>query len=329
MNGILIIVILIIVLAWIYDFFNGMNDAANAIATCVSTRALGPRQAIILAFLGNLLGAFLTTEVAKTVGKGLVDPTAMTPAFMVAALVGATLWSAICTWVGIPISITHSLIGGIIGAAASGVGLAALKWDGLKKVLVAMVLSPLAGFAVAFLFLIAIYWAFRRQPPARLSRLFRYGQIASASFMAFSHGANDTQNAMGIITATLVMAGVLSDFQVPLWVIFGSALFMGLGTAMGGWRVIRTMGMRVVKLRPHHGFAAEVSAGVTITVASLLGAPISTTHVIASSIMGVGATERLSAVRWGVAGHIVATWILTIPGAAFIAACLNLLMNLF
>jgi PiT family inorganic phosphate transporter len=320
--------IVVVALAWTYDFFNGMNDAANAIATTVSTRALTPRQAILLARTMNILGAFLTTQVAKTMGKGVVDPSSIDQLVVIASLVGASGWSAVCTFLGIPISITHALVGGIIGSTIIGKGFGVLRLAGIKKIVIAMILSPLAGFLLGFILMVILYWLLRNVIPSKVNRTFRFGQIASAAFMAFSHGSNDTQNAMGIITAALMVGGFIKVFHVPIWVIIGSALFMGIGTSIGGWKVIKTMGVKMVKLKPIHGFTAEVSASVAIIIATLLGAPISTTHVISTSIMGVGATRRLSAVRWGVAFHIILTWILTFPGAAIIAGLTYLLLRI-
>jgi PiT family inorganic phosphate transporter len=320
--------IVVVALAWTYDFFNGMNDAANAIATTVSTRALTPRQAILLARTMNILGAFLTTQVAKTMGKGVVDPSSIDQLVVIASLVGASGWSAVCTFLGIPISITHALVGGIIGSTIIGKGFGVLRLAGIKKIVIAMILSPLAGFLLGFILMVILYWLLRNVIPSKVNRTFRFGQIASAAFMAFSHGSNDTQNAMGIITAALMVGGFIKVFHVPIWVIIGSALFMGIGTSIGGWKVIKTMGVKMVKLKPVHGFTAEVSASVAIIIATLLGAPISTTHVISTSIMGVGATRRLSAVRWGVALHIILTWILTFPGAAIIAGLTYLLLRI-
>lgn len=313
-------IVIVVLLAWTYDFFNGMNDAANAIATSVSTRALSPRQAVVLARTLNFLGAFLTTEVAKTIGRGIVRPEFLTQPLVLAALIGASAWAGICTWLGLPISITHSLVGGLIGAGWAAAGTRALNFAGLFKIGYAMVVSPVGGFLGGFALMLAAYWAFRRVLPTVVTRVFRYGQILTASYVAFAHGANDTQNAMGIITAALLAAGFIKEFHVPLWVMIGSATFMGIGTSFGGWRVIRTMGMRMVKLQPVQGFSAEASAATVILGATLLGLPISTTHVISTAVMGVGATRRLSAVRWGVAGHIVGAWILTFPGAALIGA---------
>ena len=324
----LVFLIIVITLAWTYDFFNGMNDAANAIATTVSTRALTPRQAIILAWTMNVAGAFLTTEVAKTMGKGVVDPGSMDQLIIISSLIGASGWSAICTFLGMPISITHALVGGIIGGSVISHGFSVLRMAGIWKILIAMILSPIAGFIGGFLILVIIFWLFRKSIPAKVNKGFRYGQIASATLMSFSHGSNDTQNAMGIITAALLVSGFISDFHVPIWVILGSAMFMGIGTSVGGWKVIKTIGMKMVKLKPTHGFAAEFSSSVVIFISSLLGAPISTTHVISTAIMGVGATERLSAVRWGIATHIVIAWILTIPGGALMAIIAYWLLRL-
>lgn len=296
-----------------------MNDCANAIATTVSTRALSPRLAILLAATLNIAGAFITTAVAKTIGKGIVAPDAIDQWILVAALLGATIWSAFCTYYGIPVSITHALVGGLIGAAFAAEGADIILMAGIKKVLLAMVLGPLAGFVGAYIMMVVIYWLAKNANPHKASRFFLRGQIFSASFMALSHGANDTQNAMGIITIALVAGKFLDSFVVPTWVILGSGLFMGLGTYIGGWKVIKTMGMKMVKLRPVHGFSAETSASLSIIVHTLFGAPMSTTHVISTAVMGVGASERLSRVKWGVAFHIIVAWILTMPFAALIS----------
>lgn len=326
-------VVVIVILAWTYDFFNGMNDCANAIATTVSTGALTPRKAIALAWMFNIIGAFVTTRVAKTIGKGVINPEALAgptgQAILIAAVIGTIIWVAICTRKGIPISITHSLIGGMLGAGVLAVGFGGVQAAGIKKILLAMILSPLFGFLFGLFMMVGMLWLSRNAATRYATRFFRHAQILSASFMAFTHGQNDAQNAMGIITAALLTGGFISSFEVPFWVIFGSAFFMGFGTWAGGWRVIKTMGMRLAKLRPVHGFSAETSAAVVIEVSSLFGAPISTTHCISTAIMGVGATERLSAVKWGVAGHIVTTWVLTIPGAAVISAAVFSILKPF
>jgi PiT family inorganic phosphate transporter len=310
----------VIVLASVYNFINGVNDCANAIATTVSTRALKPYQAVLMAAVFNTLGAFLTTAVARTIGKGIVDPADISLWILIFALVGAIVWSGACSYLGIPISITHAMVGGLMGAAAAAYGIGTWQWDGIRKIIIAMVLSPIAGFAIGYIFMVAVLWLSRRAVPRKAHKFFRVSQIFSAAAMAFSHGANDTQNAMGVITAGLVIAGLQTDFHVPVWVILSSALFMGLGTQLGGWRIIRTMGSRMVRLQPSHGFSAETSSALVIFINSWLGAPISTTQVIATAIMGVGATENINAVRWALARRIVITWFLTIPAAAAISA---------
>lgn len=316
----LIPIVIIIILAWSYDFLNGVNDCANAIATTVSTRALSPRQAIFLAFVFNVFGAFLTTEVAKTIGKGIIDPSIINFHIVVSSLIGAIVWAWFCTHYGIPISITHALVGGMMGAGIAAEGIGVLQEAGVRKILIAMIVSPLVGFLAGYLLLVGVLWMARRARPERASSFFRRFQLLSAAFMAFSHGSNDTQNAMGVITIALLAGGYIDEFHVPVWVVLGSAIFMGLGTYIGGWKVIKTLGMKMVKLRSVHGFSAETSASVVILVNTLIGIPISTTHVISTAIMGVGSTEKLSAVKWGVAGHIVLAWIFTIPGAGMIAA---------
>lgn len=318
----------VVALAWLYDLYNGMNDAANAIATTVSTRAVRPLQAALGAGVLNTVGALVTTRVAKTIGKGIVDPSLMDQELLLAALLGAIVWVALATRVGIPVSVTHCMVGGLVGA-----GVAALGWDGpswgrlVQKVFIPMVVSPFVGFGAAYALVVGLMWLLRGWRPERANRLLRRGQLLSASFMAYSHGANDTQNAMGVITAALVMTGALREFEVPLWVVLGSGAFMGLGTLLGGWRVIKTMGMRMVKLRPLHGFGAETGAGAVILGATFFSAPISTTHVISTCIMGAGATQKLSAIRWGITLRIVLAWVFTVPGAGLIAAASYVLIR--
>jgi PiT family inorganic phosphate transporter len=323
--GALFLTSIVILIALIYDFFNGVNDCANAIATTVSTRALPPWAAVLMAGGFDIIGAFVTTAVAKTMGKGIVDPNAIGMDVVVFALLGATMWTAVCTRYGIPISITHSLVGGLMGAALVAAGPAVLKPEGLIKVFLAMVLSPVAGFITGYLIMVLMLWLARRATPTGANRFFRTTQIFSAAFMAFTHGMNDTQNAMGIITAALFIGGFIATFEVPKLVILACGLAMGLGTAIGGWRVIKTMGSKVVKLEPVHGFSAETAAAIVIGINSFLGMPISTTHVISTAIMGVGSTKKFSAVRWGVARSIVATWVLTVPAAALISAVIYLI----
>lgn len=324
-------ILIIVVLAWLYDMVNGMNDCANAIATTVSTRALSPVGAILLAAGLNFAGALVSTQVARTVGKGVIPPEFFTDqkmlgsVVMVSSLVGAVVWAYICTRGGIPISITHSIVGGLAGGGLCAGGLGLLNPRGLTKILVAMVTSPLIGFLFAYLFTAGVFWIARRVRPQRARPLFRRLQLVSAGYMALSHGMNDAQNAMGVISATLIIHGFVipraaNEFPVPIWVRIGSALFMGLGTFVGGRAVIRTMGQRIFKIEPEHGFAAETSAASVILGMSLVGAPISTTHVVSTSVMGVGATAGFRNVQWGIAGHIIFTWVLTIPGSALIAA---------
>jgi len=318
-NG--LVVVLIIVVALVFDFTNGFNDAANAIATSVSTRALKPRVAVLLAAVLNLAGAFLTTKVAATVGKGIVQTQAVTLTVVGAALVGAIVWNLITWRLGLPSSSTHALIGGLIGAMLVAHGPAFVLTQGIvAKVVVPGLLSPLAGLVIGFLVMLVLYWLFRAWAPARLNRTFRRAQVLSAAYVSFSHGANDAQKTMGVITLSLVAGGFQHKFVVPPWVIVASALAIALGTYSGGWRIIRTVGQRIYRLQPISGFAAQTSAATILLVASLKGLPVSTTHVVSSAVMGVGSTQRVSAVRWGVAGNILIAWVLTIPCAAAMAA---------
>ena len=318
--------LLVVVLALAFDFSNGWHDSANAIATVVSTRVLRPLPAVLLAAVLNVAGAFMSTAVAMMVGVGIVDPTAVTLAVVAAALGGAILWNLFTLLLGLPSSSSHALIGGLVGAGLAHGGPDVVKLSGLRKVLEAMILSPFFGFLVAFLLMVAVSWiAFRTQRHIAL-RAFSRLQIVSASFMAFSHGANDAQKAMGIITLALLSAGVISTAEVPAWVIISCALAMGLGTAVGGWRIIRTLGMRIVKLEPVHGFAAETGAAVVLMATAQIGLPVSTTHTITSAVMGVGAVKRLSAVRWGVTGRILYAWVFTLPGAALLAVLLYMVL---
>jgi len=318
-------------LAVIFDYINGFHDTANAIATSVSTRALRPEHAILMSATANFVGALTGTAVAKTISSGLADtpPGADGQTIVAAALVGAIVWNLITWRLGIPSSSSHALIGGLLGAVVVSVGAEAIKVDGvLTKVLLPLVLSPILGIGIGFLSMVVILNIFRRANPRRINERFRRLQVVSAAAMAFSHGSNDAQKTMGIMTLALVAAGLLpADSAIPLWVIVLAATAISLGTAAGGWRIIRTMGQRVVKLDPVHGFAAETTAASIIYTASHFGMPVSTTHVISSAIMGVGASDRLSAVRWGVAGNIVIAWILTIPASAAVAALAYLVLS--
>jgi len=307
------IILIIVVLAILFDISNGWNDSANAIATVVSTRVLSPFQAVALAACMNILGAFFSTEVAKTIGEGVVSPEAINNTVVIAALLTAFLWNAILTRMGLPISCSHALIGALMGASVAYGGFAILNFAGLKKIFLSLLISPAIGVILGYLSMKFLLKFFGGYSPGTLNRTFGRFQLISSAFMAFSHGSNDAQKAMGIITLALVSDGLLSSMEVPFWVILTCATAMGLGTAMGGWRVIKTLGVNMLKLEPIHGFAAETTAAMTIFVSSHYGLPVSTTHVIATSIMGVGATKRFSAVRWGLAGKIVTAWIFTLP----------------
>jgi PiT family inorganic phosphate transporter len=310
------IIILVVLLAILFDISNGWNDAANAIATVVSTRVLTPLQAVLLATFMNILGAFASTAVAKTIGKGIVDPTLITQSVIASALCAGFLWNTMMTFIGMPVSASHALIGGLIGAVVAFGGVEILNFQGLTKIFTALLISPVFGIIFGYLLMKSILKFFCNFSPGIINKYFGRLQIISSSFMAFSHGMNDAQKVMGIITAALVSGGFLKSLEIPFWVILTCALAMGFGTAIGGWRVIKTLGVHMLKLQPVNGFAAETAATAVIVGASQLGLPVSTTHVISTSIMGVGATKRLSAVRWGVARKIVMAWIFTLPMCA-------------
>jgi PiT family inorganic phosphate transporter len=321
-SGELLGLLAIIFIALAFDFTNGFHDAANAIATAVSTRALTPRTALGMAAVANLAGAVIAEGVAKTVGDGIISaPSGGQGLVLVfSALVGAITWNLITWYFGLPSSSSHALIGGLVGAATASSSL--VKWAGVvDKVVVPMVLSPLIGFALAYLIMLAILWGFRRTNPHRTARGFRRAQVASAAAMAFGHGLQDAQKTMGVIVLALVTYGSQTGFDVPLWVKLGAAAAISAGTYSGGARIMRTLGRRIIELDPPRGFGAETAAASVLYVTAFVYAvPVSTTHTITSSIMGVGATRRLSAVRWGVARSIVAAWVLTIPAAALVAA---------
>jgi len=320
-EGVTLSLLLVIALAVVFDYVNGFHDTANAIATSVATRALQPRHAILMAASFNFIGAFAGTAVAKTIGAGLVDEETTTQAVVMAALIGAISWDLITWWVGLPSSSSHALIGGLLGATIVAAGVGALQIDGIvNKVLIPMLTSPLLGFVGAFLLMLALYWTFRRAKRKPMARIFRRLQVISAGYMAFAHGSNDAQKTMGIITLALFSAGVIPTIDVPPWVIVVSATALSLGTAVGGWRIMHTMGQRVVKLEPVHGFAAETTAATVLLGTAYLGMPVSTTHVISSAIMGVGSARGPKGVRWGVARRILLAWVITIPASAAIAA---------
>jgi PiT family inorganic phosphate transporter len=313
------LIFVVVALAIIFEVSNGWNDSANAIATVVSTRVLSPFKAVMLAATMNFLGAFFSTAVAKTIGKGIVPPDAIKEIVVASALIGGFLWNGAMTWRGLPVSASHALIGSLMGAAVAYGGVDILNFAGLKKIFIALLTSPIIGLVFGYFFMKLILKFFGSYSPSAVNRNFGKLQLISSAFMAFSHGTNDAQKAMGIITLALVSGGYLDSLTVPLWVIVICATAMGLGTAMGGWRVIKTLGVQMLKLEPVHGFAAETAATATIIGASALGMPVSTTHVISSTIMGVGATRRLSAVRWGIAGKILMAWIITLPATFFMA----------
>ena len=307
------ILLIIIVLAVFFDIANGWHDCANAIATVVSTKVLSPAAAVTIAAVMNILGAFLTTAVAKTIGKGIVDPAAVTNNVIIAALLSAIIWNIITIFMGLPVSSSHALVGGIIGAAAAHGGWSILNGDGITKIFLSLLISPIFGFIIGYLFMKAILAFFGSLAPGVISKHFGRLQILSSSFMAFGHGSNDAQKAMGIITMALLAAGKIQTLEVPMWVVLICALAMGFGTIFGGWKIIKTLGVKMLKLEPIHGFAAETSSAAIILATSHFGLPVSTTHVVSTAILGVGATKRLSAVRWGIAGKIVMAWILTLP----------------
>lgn len=310
---------LVVALALLFEFANGWTDAPNAIATVVSTRVLRPYVAVGMAAVLNLVGALATgTFVAKTISQGIVSPEVIEGtgglSTIGAAVLAAALWAMGAQVFGMPSSESHALVASLLGAGFAAGGLPALEWSGTQKVVYSLFLSPPIAFGAGFVLMVLIYRFFRRARPRTVRRTFGRGQVLSAAFMAFSHGSNDAQKTMGVIALALFLGGRQQGLDVPLWVIVLSALVMGIGTSIGGWRVIRTIGLKMTKLEPVNGFAAETSAAALITVASRFGIPLSTTHVIGSSIMGVGATRRLSAVRWGIAGEVLGTWVLTWPG---------------
>jgi len=321
---------LIIVVALVFDYINGFHDAANSIATVVSTRVLTPLQAVGMAAFFNFIAVVLFgTTVAKTVGSGMVDLSVVTSAVILSGLIGAIIWNLITWYFGLPTSSSHALFGGYGGAAVAKAGFSAIIVAGWTKTLLFMVLAPLIGLTVGLIVMTSIYWLFRDSTPRRVDRWFRRMQLLSAAAYSLMHGANDAQKTMGIITGALITGGFLEKFDVPWWVEVASYTAIGLGTLSGGWRIIKTMGTKITKLQPAGGFAAETGAAVAIFTATQLGVGISTTHTITGAIVGVGATRRLSAVRWGVAGRIVWAWILTIPASAAIGAVMYLLTRVF
>ncbi len=324
------VIVLIILVALVFDFLNGFHDAANSIATVVSTRVLSPQKAVVWAAFFNFVAAFvLGTHVAKTLGSGMIDLSVVSKDVVLAGLVGAILWNLVTWYYGIPVSSSHALIGGYAGAAVAKAGWGAIIASGWTKTLMFIVLAPLIGMVLGFGLMAATTWLLRHWNPFRLDKVFRRLQLLSAGLYSLGHGGNDAQKTMGIITGLLVASGHLQKFEVPLWVILVSHAAIAFGTMFGGWRIVKTMGSKITKLQPFGGFCAETSGALTLIAATLWGIPVSTTHTITGAIVGVGATKRLSAVKWGVAGRIVWAWVLTIPLAAAMSAISYLLLRRF
>lgn len=322
------LIILVIALALLFDFINGFHDTANAIATSVSTRVLSPNQAILMAAVLNFLGALANTEVAHTIGQGIVNPQFINSEILIAGLIGAIIWNLFTWYFGLPSSSSHALIGGVAGAVVASKGFAVLNIKGLiEKIFIPLITSPVIGFIFAYIVMEFILLLVGNMAPRRVNKYFSFLQILSAAFMAFSHGSNDAQKSMGIITAALLASGIIPYFHVPFLVVITCATAMALGTSLGGWRIIKTVGSRIIKLQPIHGFATESSAALVIIGASLLGKPVSTTHVMSAAIMGVGSTKRVSAVRWTVAVNIIKAWFLTAPLSALMAALVFFLID--
>ncbi len=320
----------VVIVALFFDFTNGFHDTANSIATSVSTGALSPRAAVISAAILNVAGAFVSLEVAATVAKGIVIPDVITLDVVLAGLVGAITWNLITWYLGLPSSSSHALIGGMLGSAIAARGTDVVLWGGLReKVLVPSLIAPFAGLVGAMALMIGITWVIRRQAPSKVNRVFRRLQLVSGGFVAFTHGTNDAQKTMGIIALALIASGHLGpDSDPPFWVIVSAALAMGLGTYAGGWRIIKTLGTRIAKLDPPQGFAAQTACASILWTTAHYGFPVSTTHTISGCVMGAGASRGLSAVRWGVAGTIVAAWVMTIPCAAAVGAVMELVTRL-
>ncbi|SHJ70214.1 inorganic phosphate transporter, PiT family [Clostridium cavendishii DSM 21758] len=331
LNSVMIVTIAVVVLALVFDFINGFHDTANSIATSVATRVLTTRQAIIMAASLNFLGAFISEGVAKTIGAGIVDPKGIPQMVILAALVAAIIWNLITWYYGIPSSSSHALIGGLIGSAMTYAGTAKIVYwySFFTKIVLWLFLSPVIGFIMGYLVMVAINWMLRKTKPAKVTKIFSKAQIASAALMAFNHGGNDAQKSMGIISMALLSGGLITTFHVPVWVKISCAIAMALGTSVGGWKIIKTVGVNMAKLTPVNGFAAETGAAAMIFTASMLHAPVSTTHIISGSIMGVGASKRLSSVRWSLAKNIVMTWFITIPSTIIVGALVTAIIKLF
>ena len=325
-----VLIVFIILVALTFDFLNGFHDAANSIATVVSTRVLSPQKAVAWAAFFNFVAAFvLGTHVAKTIGKGMIDLSVVTQEVILAGLLGAIAWNLITWYYGLPVSSSHALIGGYAGAAVAKAGFGAILLGGWTKTLIFIVLAPLIGMTLGFFLMVLVTWIVRNWRPSTVDRRFRGLQLVSAAAYSLGHGGNDAQKTMGIITGLLVASGFLKVFEVPLWVVLISHAAIALGTLFGGWRIVKTMGTKITKLQPIGGFSAETAGAITLVGATLGGIPVSTTHTITGAIIGVGSTRRLSAVKWGVAGRIVWAWIITIPISALMAAASYFAVSLF
>ncbi|WP_138755885.1 inorganic phosphate transporter [Paenibacillus sinopodophylli] len=327
----LMVLWIVVFLALSFDFINGFHDTANAIATAVSTRALKPRVAIVMAAVMNFVGAITFTGVAATIGKGVADPAQLEQGvpIVIAALLSAIAWNLLTWWFGIPSSSSHALIGSLAGAVIGGAGMSAINGGGLIKIVQALIFSPLIAFSAGFIIMWILKLIFAKSSPHQVNKGFRFGQIITAAFQSFSHGTNDAQKAMGIIVFALVASGVQTTMDVPLWVKISAATAMALGTSVGGWKIIKTMGTKIFKIEPINGFAADIGSAVVILTATMIHLPVSTTHVITSSILGVGSAKRFSAVKWGVAGRIVVAWIITIPITVLMAMFFYWIIHFF
>lgn len=319
----------VLFLILVAEFVNGWTDAPNAIATVISTRVLSPIVAITMAAVCNLLGALSGTAVAQTIGKEIVDPSIVNMTTLASSMVAIVIWTVITARLGLPTSETHALVAGLGGAGIATAGFDVLIWAGWKKILLGLFFSTMLGFIGGLILMTLIYHLFQKYSPGKMRKTFHYLQMASSAFMAYSHGSNDGQKFMGVFTLALVMGGKLSTFAIPLWVMVLCATIMGVGTLVGGWRILKTMGFKITNLEPPQGFAAEMAAGSTIEIASHLGIPLSTTHTINTAIMGVGATKRLSAVRWGITRNIVLAWVITFPACALIGYVVSNILLLF
>jgi PiT family inorganic phosphate transporter len=323
-------VLTIIFIALVFDFLNGFHDSANSIATVVSTRVLTPRKAVMWAAFFNLIAAFLfDVHIANTFGKGLVDLVAVNEYVIMGGLLGAIVWNLITWYFGLPTSSSHALMGGYAGAAIAKAGFGSILIGGWTKTLIFIFVAPVMGLLMGFILMVLLMWLFHNRPSTKINRAFRRLQLASAALYSLGHGTNDAQKTMGIITGLLVSVGFLKTFHVPFWVILLSHFAIAMGTLFGGWRIVKTMGQRITKLKPAQGFSAETAGGLTLLITAWAGIPVSTTHTITGAIMGVGATKRLSAVRWGLAGNIVFAWILTIPASAIVGAIAYGIVSIF